>query len=88
MPAESEARLRLAHHVAGLIMESNGHRNAQTWFQGMNPQLQDLSPRAPDPGSQPGPKRPRSSGRCPRLRPSERTAAPALLAGIKALAMG
>ena len=44
MPTETEARLRLAYHVAGIIMESNGHRVAQTWFQGMNPQLEDRSP--------------------------------------------
>ncbi|GAA1359161.1 hypothetical protein GCM10009636_32540 [Arthrobacter koreensis] len=44
MPAETEARLRLSYHVAGIIMESNSHRIAQTWFQGMNPQLEDRSP--------------------------------------------
>ena len=44
MPFATEARLRLAYHVAGIIMESNGHRIAQTWFQGMNPQLEDRSP--------------------------------------------
>lgn len=44
MPAETEARLRLAYHVAGIILESNGSRIAQTWFQGMNPQLEDRSP--------------------------------------------
>lgn len=44
MPAETEARLRLAYHVAGIVLESNGPRIAQTWFQGMNPQLEDRSP--------------------------------------------
>jgi hypothetical protein len=44
MPAETEARLRLAYHVAGIVAESNGHRVVQTWFQGMNPQLEDRAP--------------------------------------------
>lgn len=44
MPAETEARLRLAYHVAGIVAESNAHRVVQTWFQGMNPQLEDRSP--------------------------------------------
>jgi hypothetical protein len=44
MPAETEARLRLAYHVAGIVAESNGHRVVQSWFQGMNPQLEDRSP--------------------------------------------
>ncbi len=44
MPAETEAHLRLAYHVAGIIAESNGHRVMQSWFQGMNPQLEDRAP--------------------------------------------
>lgn len=38
-------RLRLAHQVAGLIIESqNSPAIAQAWFQGANPQLEDRSP--------------------------------------------
>ena len=44
MPSDTEARLRLAYHVAGIILESNGPRIAQTWLQGMNPHLEDRSP--------------------------------------------
>jgi hypothetical protein len=44
MPAETEARLRLAYHVAGIVAESNAPRIVQTWFQGMNPQLEDRAP--------------------------------------------
>lgn len=44
MPSETEARLRLAYHVAGIVAESNAPRIVQTWFQGMNPQLEDRAP--------------------------------------------
>lgn len=44
MPSETEARLRLAYHVAGIVAESNAPRVVQTWLQGMNPQLEDRAP--------------------------------------------
>jgi len=44
MPFDTEARLRLAYHVAGIVAESNAPRVVQTWFQGMNPQLEDRAP--------------------------------------------
>lgn len=44
MPATTEERLRLAYHVTGILSESSGHRVVQSWFQGMNPQLDDRAP--------------------------------------------
>lgn len=43
-PAETEARLRLAYYVAGIVAETNGHRVVQSWLQGLNPQLEDRAP--------------------------------------------
>ncbi|MCK8478105.1 hypothetical protein [Microbacterium aurugineum] len=42
--ANTERRLRLAFQVATLVDRSEGDGVAATWFQGMNPQLGDLSP--------------------------------------------
>lgn len=39
-----ERRLRLAYQVASLIAEHDGDQVAQTWFRGLNPQLDDRSP--------------------------------------------
>lgn len=44
MPAGTQERLRLAYHVAGILSETSGHRVVQSWFQGMNPQLDDRAP--------------------------------------------
>lgn len=44
MPTDTQIRLRLAYHVAGIVAESNGQRILQAWFQGMNPQLGDRAP--------------------------------------------
>lgn len=40
----TEQRLRLALQVAGVLTERDHPRVAQSWFQGMNPQLDDESP--------------------------------------------
>lgn len=37
-------RLRLALHVAGILAERDHGRVVQAWFQGMNPQLDDVAP--------------------------------------------
>jgi hypothetical protein len=37
-------RLRIAYQVAGLLAERDTVRVIQAWFQGMNPQLDDVSP--------------------------------------------
>lgn len=37
-------RLRIAFQVAGLLAERDNARVVQAWFQGMNPQLDDVSP--------------------------------------------
>ena len=37
-------RLRVAYHVAGLLYEGEGKATVQSWFQGMNPQLDDNAP--------------------------------------------
>lgn len=42
-PAADE-RLRLAHRIVTLIGWSEGEAIVPTWFQGMNPQLEDRSP--------------------------------------------
>jgi hypothetical protein len=41
---ESEARLRAAFHIAGFIAEHDAPSVVQSWFQGLNPQLDDQSP--------------------------------------------
>lgn len=42
--AEIEARLRLALQVALMLNEADSSRVVQTWFQGLNPHLDDRSP--------------------------------------------
>jgi hypothetical protein len=42
--AAVERRLRLTFQVAGLLAERDDARVIQSWFQGMNPQLEDDSP--------------------------------------------
>jgi hypothetical protein len=42
--ADVERRLRLTFQVAGLLAERDDARVIQSWFQGMNPQLEDDSP--------------------------------------------
>jgi hypothetical protein len=37
-------RLRTAYHVAALLAERNSRAVVQAWFQGMNPQLDDVPP--------------------------------------------
>jgi hypothetical protein len=39
-----QRRLRLAFQVAGLLVERDSPAVAQSWFQGMNPQLGDRAP--------------------------------------------
>lgn len=41
---ETEMRLRHALHIAKFIADSETHHAAQSWFQGLNPQLDDRSP--------------------------------------------
>jgi hypothetical protein len=41
---QSEARLRAALHIAAFITEHDSATVAQSWFQGLNPQLEDQSP--------------------------------------------
>lgn len=42
--ANAEQRLRLAHRIVNLMSQSEGADIVPTWFQGMNPQLDDRSP--------------------------------------------
>ncbi|GAA4682451.1 hypothetical protein GCM10025780_29910 [Frondihabitans cladoniiphilus] len=42
--ASTTQRLRVAYQVAGLLAERDNARVVQAWFQGMNPQLDDVSP--------------------------------------------
>jgi hypothetical protein len=42
--ADVVQRLRVAYHVAGLLHEREGKATIQSWFQGMNPQLDDNAP--------------------------------------------
>ncbi|WP_285026928.1 hypothetical protein [Plantibacter sp. ME-Dv--P-122b] len=42
--AATELRLRTALQVAGILLERDHPRIAQSWFQGLNPQLDDESP--------------------------------------------
>jgi len=42
--ADVVQRLRVAYHVAGLLYEREGKATVQSWFQGMNPQLDDNAP--------------------------------------------
>lgn len=44
LPPDAQERLQLAYRVAGVATHSVSPRIAQTWFQGMNPQLGDRSP--------------------------------------------
>jgi hypothetical protein len=37
-------RLRTAYHVAALLAEGDSRPVVQVWFQGMNPQLDDVPP--------------------------------------------
>jgi hypothetical protein len=37
-------RLRTAYHVAALLAERDSRAVVQAWFQGMNPQLEDIPP--------------------------------------------
>jgi len=37
-------RLRAAYHVAALLAERESRAVVQAWFQGMNPQLEDIAP--------------------------------------------
>lgn len=41
---KQEQRLRLAYRVAQLLLEHDSPRVVQAWFQGMNPQLDDVAP--------------------------------------------
>ncbi|RJT91782.1 hypothetical protein D6T64_01270 [Cryobacterium melibiosiphilum] len=43
-PAEAIRRMRLAYQVAGMLTERDHPRVVQAWFQGMNPQLEDIAP--------------------------------------------
>lgn len=42
--AEVMSRLRHAYHVAALLAERDSRSVVQAWFQGMNPQLDDVPP--------------------------------------------
>lgn len=42
--AEVMTRLRHAYHVAALLAERDSRTVVQAWFQGMNPQLDDVPP--------------------------------------------
>lgn len=42
--AEVMKRLRYAYHVAALLAEHDARNTVQAWFQGMNPQLDDVPP--------------------------------------------
>ncbi|HJQ42967.1 MAG TPA: hypothetical protein VJ831_07780 [Jatrophihabitantaceae bacterium] len=41
---DDEQRLRLAYHVALVLTARDSREVAQSWFQGLNPQLDDRSP--------------------------------------------
>lgn len=41
---ETMSRLRAAYHVAALLHEKDSAAVVQAWFQGMNPQLDDVAP--------------------------------------------
>ncbi|MBA2312136.1 MAG: hypothetical protein H0V97_04955 [Actinobacteria bacterium] len=41
---DSQGRLRMAFHIAGFIAQHDAASVAQSWFQGLNPQLDDQSP--------------------------------------------
>jgi len=41
---KQEQRLRLAYRVVQLLLEHDSARVVQSWFQGMNPQLDDVAP--------------------------------------------
>jgi hypothetical protein len=41
---DDEQRLRIAYHAALLIAAGDSREVAQSWFQGLNPQLEDRSP--------------------------------------------
>lgn len=44
-PSEDIAqRLQIAYYVAGLLHECEGKATVQSWFQGLNPQLDDNAP--------------------------------------------
>jgi len=43
-PAEVSRRLRCAFYVTGLLKEREGDVTIQSWFQGMNPLLEDEAP--------------------------------------------
>jgi RecG-like helicase len=42
--ADTMQRLRTAYHVAALLAETESRQVVQAWFQGMNPQLDDVAP--------------------------------------------
>jgi len=42
--AQVVQRLRTAYYIAGLLREREGAATVQSWFLGMNPQLEDRSP--------------------------------------------
>lgn len=42
--AETMQRLRTAYHVAALLAETESRQVVQAWFQGMNPELDDVAP--------------------------------------------
>jgi hypothetical protein len=39
-----ETKLRVAYHVVKLLSEYESHRVVQSWFMGLNPELDDRSP--------------------------------------------
>jgi hypothetical protein len=41
---DAMTRLRTAYHVAALLAERDSRAVVQAWFQGMNPQLEDIPP--------------------------------------------
>ena len=44
-PGETDVdRLRLAYQIAALLRENNEAATVQSWFKGMNPSLDDMSP--------------------------------------------
>ena len=42
--AAIQSRLRVAYHVAALLAQKDDAGVVQAWFQGMNPQLDDVAP--------------------------------------------
>ena len=42
--ADTARRIRLALHIALLVSSADDREVAQAWFQGLNPQLDDVSP--------------------------------------------